>query len=424
MKTIAKYSLFFTAGLFLLFAACTQKDPALQVEITDGPFPEEEIAQLPELTKSEKEFGEVANKLGFAAFAELTKADMYEGQDFFYSPLSLSMNLSMLAFGAAGETRSQILDVLGLADASVSDINTYYQKLGKILAGVDKDVTIENANSVWVQDGFPVKSGYMEGLKDYYEADSFNVDFKKAEAVKEAIGKWCSDKTHGRIEKVDAMSTETVVALANALYFKAGWGVLFEKNLEEKPFTHADEHSAVESFFTGKVAVCYEKTDRLSAISIPYAGSGTYNFVVFLPEDVSDAEGISSLLVQEGQSVLKKLNAQYSRAVSVTLPKFNVEQKYRLCGMLNTLGVENAFDKNLSDFSEISGSRLWVDDIIQYTWLSVDEQGSEAAAATITSELTSTAEVQQVPVFTADRPFAFAIQEKSTGTLLFLGIKQ
>ncbi len=425
MKTFWKYFSSCAAVSMLMLSSCTNKDKPIP-ETPEGPTTPEEVIKLPELTKAEEVLSAQANKLGFAAFSAISRQEENTGKDLFYSPLSLGMNLSMVALGAHGDTRSQILEVLGFEEASISGVNEYYQKLSTILSGVDPAVIVENANSIWVQENFPVKAAFQEGLSTYYSADTRVVNFKTA-AAKKAIEEWCSEKTHGRIDKIDELSPETVVALANALYFKGAWGVEFGKKLEENTFTHSNNKSTTESFFKGGVMVGYQKTEKLTAISIPFSTiiSPTFNFIVFLPEQVCTGKEIGSLLEEEGQLLIDALNSNDPWLVRVSMPKFTVQQSLHLGTVLTSLGVRNAFDKELSDFTGISENKpLWIDDIAQYTWLSVDETGCEAAAVTLERLLGANLEAPEPPTFIADRPFAFAIQEKTTGALLFMGVKQ
>lgn len=425
MRTIWKYYSLFAVASVLLLPSCTSKDAPIP-EIPDDPASPEVVIELPELTKAEQALGAHANKLGFAAFSAISQQEENRGKDLFYSPLSLGMNLSMVAMGAREKTRNQIQDVLGFADASISEVNEYYQKLSTILSGIDPAVIFENANSIWVQEDFPVKSDFQEGLSTYYSADSRVVNFK-TKAAQQAIEKWCSEKTHGRIDKIDELSPNTVVTLINALYFKGAWGVEFGKKLEEKPFTHSDNNTTTESFFSGGVIVGYEQTEQLAAISIPFSNflDFTFNFIVFLPKQVCSGKEMGALLEQDGQLLIDALTTNGPDFVRVSLPKFTIQQNQYLRTVLTSLGVKDAFDKDLSDFTGISDKKpLWIDDIAQYTWLAVDETGCEAAAATLEALSWANLDAPEPPSFVADRPFAFAIQEKTTGALLFMGVKQ
>ncbi len=134
---------------------------------------------------------------------------------------------------------------------------------------------------------------------------------------------------------------------------------------------------------------------------------------------------MGALLEQDGQLLIDALTTNGPDFVRVSLPKFTIQQNQYLRTVLTSLGVKDAFDKDLSDFTGISDKKpLWIDDIAQYTWLAVDETGCEAAAATLEALAWANLDAPEPPTFIADRPFAFAIQEKTTGALLFMGVKQ
>ena len=338
------------------------------------------------------------------------------GGSYFLSPLSLNIALGMLLNGAEGETRAEIQKVLGFSDADLVTINASYAELIAKLPLVDPKVTNTTANSVWHKKDFSVEPAFLDALKKSFNAGVYAEDFTHTATV-DKINNWAADHTNDKIKKVlDKINPDQVLFLLNALYFKGDWTKEFdEKNTVKAPFYGATREVS-QDFMSQQQEFGYTANESFMMLELPY-GNEKYAFIAMLPVKGTADEMIRNLTREQWDAARAGLVKQ---TVQVTLPKFKMELSKKLNKVLETMGMRKAF----TDGAELGGiskaTRLLVDFVKQDTYLSVDEKGSEAAAVT-TIGVIVTSVGPSYPVFRCDRPFAFAIVEKTSDTIQFIG---
>lgn len=337
------------------------------------------------------------------------------GGSYFLSPLSLNIALGMLLNGTEGETKAEIQKMLGFSDADMAGINASYAELITKLPQVDPKVTNTTANSVWHEKEFPVESAYLDALKKSFNAGVYAEDFSSTATVNK-INRWAAEHTNDKIKQVlEKIEPHQVLFLLNALYFKGDWTEQFdEKNTAKAPFYGATRQVS-QDFMYNQKEFGYAENEAFRMIELPY-GNEKYAFVAMLPVNGTADEMIGGLTREKWDAALSSLKKQ---KVEVFLPKFKMESSKNLNDVLKAMGMKRAF----TDRAELGGisksGRLFVDFVKQDTYLSVDEKGSEAAAVTTIGVGVTSAPVY--PVFRCDRPFAFAIVEKTSDTIQFIG---
>ena len=348
----------------------------------------------------------------FAAVDAVTKAN----ENFTISPLSLSEMLVMASNGANGETRKQINSIIGASDISKENLNEAFNGLNEYLARVDSKTTFATANSVWIDEGFKVKPEFLSDKK--LIGETFNQKLSTVKTMND-INNWCDIKTRGCIKEIltEPLDDYCRMVLANALYFKGMWKNKFAKdNTTEKDFTNSDgSKSKVMMMFQRHGFLAYLGSD-MDFAEFPY-GDDNYCMDVFLPhEDKKLDECMKNFDQKTFEEYLKKA---VMTELLVEMPRMKLTYKTSLVKPLMAMGMTDAFTAN-ADFSGISDEKTSISDVIQATFVNVDEEGTEAAAVTIaTFKNTMTGDI--VKYFTMNRPFAYIIREKTTGTILFMG---
>ena len=395
-----------------LFAACgCNKLPEQEEE-----EPAKEFTPIV-LTRAEQDINVSVNDFGLKLFRSLYKKDQV-----FISPLSISLALSMTAYGARGTTEQEMIATLGFGTATRDQVGEYYKKMVPALTGADNRTVLEIANSIWVKNQISLKTDYCNGVKDYFSADVFSKDFSSSGFIAE-INKWCSDKTHGLINNAaDNLNPSIVMALVNALYFKGKWSVEFDQATDGK-FVALNTSSVDAKMMSKTGTYSYASAEGYGMVSIPY-GNGAFVMDVILPDETGSdafANAVSGLTWARYSALI---NSSHSAEVCLTMPVFKLEYYEEIQDYLAAMGMPTAFG-GMADFSGItSDTGLCIDQVIHKTLIDVDEKGSEAAAVTIVGLRKATSVgASQTVYFTADRPFIFAIRETSTNALLFIGQK-
>lgn len=378
----------------------------------------------PDLTESQLEMSDDISTCGLDLFYDLFKD---KEDDVLYSPLSLSVALSLCGSGAMGETQSQLAAAQGLEGYSNSQIASYYQTVIGRLLSVDPSVKFGSANAVWVDGTMSVKNGYKSMLATYYGAEAFNVDFGAPKAVRDQINHWASTHTEGKIPQVLDEDPEPPMLLANALSFYAGWGVAFDHELKKEAF-YGSKGNTEEQYFTRTGLFGYLQTPVNTLLSIPY-GNGLFEFLLILPNSNSNVQtSMMWLRSNQGAEAMKQLRNKKEGVpggnIFVQIPRFEI--CCSTAGIVDALiakGFRAPFSDK-ADFSGISESPLFIEKIIQKSYISVNEKGTDAAAVSVITMATSTGEDSGIPMFVANRPFIFLIREKGSDTILFAGLKQ
>ncbi|MFA5324871.1 MAG: serpin family protein [Bacteroidales bacterium] len=402
-KIFIKLSLIITC-LFFIFSSCDK----INVEKE-----REDIL----LTKGEQEITTNINKFAFDFFRNISIDS--KKPNIFISPLSASLALSMAAIGAEGETGSQMKTLLGFENCTTPEMNSYYKKITEELLNLDPKNTITMANSIWIANGFDIKTNFTSNAQTYYGAYVANVDFNNQNTLNR-INDWCSNNTNNKIKKIfDELNPNLKLLLINALYFKGTWTQQFDKkNTYETSFnTLSGESENVDMMYI-ESNFKYTSNDFFQIAEFPY-GNEAFSMVILLPkENISFKTAVNQFTYANWNMWMSSMD--YTE-ISVHLPKFKLEYEIKLNDVLCSMGMPNAFNPMLANFSGISDIKLYIDFVKQNTYINVNEEGTEAAAVTSTGMFVTS--MPESKIFRADRPFIYFIKEKSTGIILFIGQK-
>ena len=361
----------------------------------------------------------VSNLFAMDMFSNLSN----ENDNLFFSPYSIFTALGMVYEGARNGTADEIRSVFHFPSDNQTRLELF-KGLIEHLNGGGTGCNLSTANAMWVDKAFEVLKSYKDALQDYYKSEAATVDFVHAlEESRLRINYWVENQTNGKIKDLfpkGSLDAGTCLVLTNAIYFKGDWLKQFNSSLTTKLDFHPDSSRTVqvpmmvrnddESEFN------YTETSGMQILEMSYSG-GKMSMLVLLPKSASTSEiekALSPQKLQEWKSKLEK------KRVDVYFPKFTLNTKYFIEENLSDMGMPSAFT-SAADFSGIDGFKdLLISHVIHQAYVSVDEKGTEAAAATGVSFEKGAIEPSH-PTFDADHPFIFIIQEKETGNILFMG---
>jgi len=342
-------------------------------------------------------------------------------ENLFISPLSINTALSMTANGAAGSTNDGIRKTIHLEDVPETEINSAYKTLVPFLTELDPKVNLKLANSTWYRDELTIRDAFRNSLLEYYDAEINPADFSNT-ATKDKINTWIEDKTNGKIrDMLDQIPADAVMYLINAIYLKADWQYKFEKSkTEKKPFYLTNGNSVqTDMMFSKGVEVTYFVNNSLQLIELPY-GNGQFVFSVILPNNSSELDDI--IATMDMAKYQTYIASSRTMTTQVRMPKFKITFKTMLNEVLAEMGMAQSFGD--ADFSRLfeESLPLQISRVIHQSFIEVDEEGTEAAAATVVEiELTSANPNPQPLELSIDKPFAFFIRERHSNTILFAG---
>ncbi len=368
------------------------------------------------ITQGQTNLIESGNEFAFDIFERLIlKAGSSE--NVMISPLSISYALSMSVNGAEGETREAILDALRLNGLSTDELNRSYSDLTEDLMKVDRKVIMEIANSVWTEDDFNVKKPFLDILSEYYkaEAGSFDIDDPSAP---DAINEWIEEKTNGLItEMIQTLPDNTVMLLINAIYFKGQWKMQFdEKATSDMPFFRSGGGTVNVPMMKQKENFRFFQGDGFKIAEFPY-GQGNFVMDVILPDE---ADGLTEVMARLGGSGFSSwINAMTEKELQVSFPRFKYGFRLTLKEILTDMGMGIAFT-DAASFSNISEQYdLLINEVTHQSFIETNEEGTEAAAATVVE--VGTTSVPVILVFNMDHPFIYIIRETTTNSIIFMG---
>ncbi|XP_011347536.1 serine protease inhibitor 3/4 isoform X4 [Ooceraea biroi] len=344
-------------------------------------------------------------------FVKAIAKDQQQQENLICSPLSLTVALSMAAVGSAGNTEAQFKEVLKLP-ASKTESLAGYQTLIDTLNNVE-NVTLKLANKMFIAENFAVKPEYKQNLQTYYHSDIDSVNFGEPQKAADTINAWCKEKTNDRIDGVvtpNDVGPSTALVLANAVYFKGNWATQFDPLLtSDRPF-HVDA-STVKNvptmFRKGNYKFAELPQYEAKCIELPYANKDI-SMVIILPDKVDGLPALTERLDEVTNECNNLLSRAYEREIEVFLPKFKTEVKMQLGDLLTQkMGLTEPFSDG-ANFSGISDVPLKISKVIQKAFIEVNEEGSEAAAVTV-SEICLESDWEEQLVFDVDRPFHYYI---------------
>lgn len=363
-----------------------------------------------------------ANTFAFDLYGQLKATT----GNLFFSPYSLHAALAMTADGANGKTRDEMAGVLKLpADR---DKSLAAGDLGRFYTGAGKPYELTTANALWGQTGYPWRPDWLARQKDRFGASLTDLDFKgDPEGGRKTINRWVEQKTRDRIKDLvpaGVIDPTTKMVLTNAIYFKGKWQDEFNKQwTKDGPFKLADGTTKQTPLMNRTAGYRYAEADGVQLLELPYKG-GELSMVVVLPGKPNGLPAAESKL--SADTLTGWLKGLTHQEVIVTLPRFKMEVRTAPVPALKALGMKLAFDHRGADFSGMTSDPqgLFISDVVHKAFVDVNEEGTEAAAATaVVMAPMAAAPIKRPPpkVFRADHPFLFVIRDVQHGTVLFAG---
>jgi serpin B len=343
----------------------------------------------------------------------------------FFSPESISTAFAMAYAGASGQTASQMATTLHFALPP----DSLHPAMGQLLASLNAPhagYQLSVANALWAEKEFAFLPAFTRLTSEDYAAGFRTLDFKNApDPSRSVINHWVEQRTNDKIKDLlppGSVKPDTRLILTNAIYFKGDWQTQFDKaSTQEEDFHLTATETVKAPLMHLQPRLAYFSGETFQAVAIPYK-TGELSMFVFLP---NTADGLSAL-----EQSFTPANAQKwialvrgSAKVILTLPKFRMSSQFELSDALSALGMKDAFQRGVADFSAMTGKRdLWISAAIHKAFVDVNEEGTEAAAATGIAMRANAMAVERPPVvFRADHPFLFLIRDNKSGSVLFLG---
>lgn len=335
------------------------------------------------------------------------------------SPMSVSYLMGMLANGADGQTRQEIMKAIGCEKVSLRDLNEFYQMLITRANHFDKAATINIADYIALNCHYQLKDGFASTMQNYYKAGVESLDFSKASTLKR-INRWCSDHTDGMIPKIiEQVDADAVSYIMNAIYFNGTWTDKFDTRqtkLENFQSYTRDIKKTQMMHRNGKYQ--YMDNADFAAVNLPY-GNGSYSMTVILPNRGKSIDEVMAGL--DAKKVSELGRSMDECVVDLKLPRFTISQETSLNDIISKLGAPTMFTSG-ADFSNFASGNLSISKMLQKAKIEVSEEGTKASAVTMAMvAMTALRPEPRKVEFHANRPFIYMITEHSTGAILFMG---
>ena len=407
-----------TIGIALLMVAVVTATVVLFL----FPYQPDQPPQTDDVGSTQQGIQEIVdanNQFALEFYSEINKN---EHGNIFYSPYSISAALAMTYEGAKGQTADEMKSVFHFPESSILRPNfaAIYNNINK----KDKKYKLSTGNALWAQQDYQFLQNYLSTAEKYYGGKAANLDFvKETEKSRQTINSFIEEQTNDKIKDLipqGVLNVDTRLVLTNAIYFKGTWVKQFDKkDTRDEGFKTSSGQSAKVPMMrlTGDDAeFSYAETDDLQLLEMPYDGEDL-SMLIILPKEnnLGNIEAsITAEKLSEWKGILKE------QRVDIYVPKFKFETKYFMVKTLSNMGMPTAFTES-ADFSGMDGTKsLLIQNVIHQAFVEVNEEGTEAAAATaVIVEIESVG--PRIPTFRADHPFIFIIQQKDTGNILFMG---
>lgn len=373
------------------------------------------------VSPANRQIAEKNTKFAFDLFRKMVELGDTSNASLVVSPFSASCVLSMVMNGAGNDCLDEIRKVLCLGSIPLDSINDYYRQLTGCLRQVDSQTELGLSNSLWVHKDFDVKPAFKKINRKMYDAEIRDLDFFSPGAV-DVVNRWCAEKTKNRIPKIlEAFKEEDRLVLMNALYFQGKWEFEFREDYTRpESFTAMDGTIREVDMMRQVESFRLVRNEFFDIAELPY-GNGSFSLVVLLPSPKKKWDTCWDSFTEGNWRSWDK--EWESRRLDLKLPRFKIADRQSLNEILRSMGMIQPFIRSLENFSRIAHGELKIGDLLQNTFISVDEGGTEAAAvtvATIMAEEELPPSLQPYP-FHINRPFLFLIRERSTGAILFMG---
>jgi len=360
------------------------------------------------------------NEFAFDLYAKLAEGE--EG-NLFFSPYSVSSALAMTYAGARGNTAAEMADTLHFTLPQPQFHAAFGNVIGDLNGSQRTGYELNTANRLWGQQGYGFLPGYLDVTRQQYGAELARMDFIGApEPSRKTINQWVENQTHNRIRNLlpqGAVTPYTRLVLTNAIYFKGDWKVEFDPiKTRDEPFWPTPGQQVNVSMMHQFSEFKYAALPTFKMLEMPYVGEDL-SMVALLPNERDGLAELEAWLTAETLS--QSVEQMALRKVIVSMPKFGMTQTFGLSSVLESMGMSDAFDPKVADFSGMNGARdLSISGVVHKAFINLNEEGTEAAAATgVVVGTTSVGD--PIPEFDADHPFLFFIRDNRTESILFMG---
>lgn len=355
------------------------------------------------------------NEFAFELYHQLNSLEVDE-QNIFISPTSIYLALSMVLNGADGDTKNEMAEVLHVDLKDLESINESNNAFLHAVNQKDFKAELEIGNSLWIKEGYPFLQSYMDRVTKYFLADLFEVDFTQ-EKTKDELNRWVSEKTNGKIkEMVSQIRPDTVAYLFNTIYFKGSWEQPFDPERTIQDTFFGDKVTDKHPFMVQDGKYNYYENDVFQLVELPYEEQKLSMYVILPKETHTLADLYEQLTVENWNKWHQEQNYLDG---TISLPKFELEYEANLNDVLISLGMPLAFS-NQADFSQmVENGGVRIDEVKHKSTITVDEKGTEAAAATSVA-IVEMAALEQFTM-NVNRPFFFIIQDNESGMIMFMG---
>jgi len=342
----------------------------------------------------------------------------------FFSPYSIYVALAMTYEGSNSTTQEEMDDVLGYPKGNSSMLSALRYLWDTF--NENDNIELSTANALWLKENFELLDTYTEKIAKYFVGKVTELDFSNAQEAADTINAWVEQETNGKIKDLvpaSAINSYTVLILTNAIYFKGDWQVQFdEENTIDEPFYLPSGESIdvpLMRLIDSETLFNYTETDAFQLLELPYAGNDV-SMLVLLPK-TDDFSAVQQMVTNDQLTIWKE--AMEPTTIDIYFPKFTLETDYSLNTHLQNMGMPSAFVPGGADFTDIAHAPdLYITAVLHKAFIEVNEQGTEAAAATaVIVGITSVQDPPERLEFRADHSFLFMIQHKETGNILFMG---
>jgi len=380
----------------------------LLFSLSSSTYPKEENNDISQLITAQSRFGFKLIKILAAKKGETNSC---------ISPLSIFTALAMTYNGADGNTAAAMAETLEIQDMSRNRLNQASSLLLEKLKTLDTEIDLLQVNSLWADTETEFKPDFLSLNQEFYSAGIFNLQLSDPAALKQ-INEWIKNETQRRVKRpLDRLDPDTILLLVNTIAFKSDWTIGFKpEDTSIGAFSLPDgSRKKIPLMMSRSNRYTYCKREDFSAVGIPY-GQGEVWLYLFLPAESSDLNSFYQKLNWDNWTVW--MEGFKPELVKVVLPRVRFEYKVLLNKALAALGMEPAFSTE-ANFSKMVSGKTAIDEILHQSFLEIDEEGTEAAAATVVKMKKG-----RFPLMVFNRPFFYAIRDNNSGTILFMGTIQ
>ncbi len=366
------------------------------------------------------DFLRAVNEFALELTVQLGRQDA--GQNVFLSPANVAIALAMTANGARGETLRSMLSALNLNTLDLETVNSNFAALQALLVRDEPGATIAIANALWARAGIAFNADFLQRTQGFYDARIEALDFDQPDAPK-TINEWVRRQTNDKIPAVvERIPEEIILLLMSAIYFNGKWETPFNPEFtQDRPFYLPNGTTKELPTMYRSDDFEYLKGDGFQAVRLPYAGGGVRTVIILPDADRTLAQLTDQLSIENWESWREQFSVKEGQ---LYLPRFTTRYDKQLNQALSAMGMTEAFDDGRADFSGMRPvpPALFISQVRHVAYVDVNEAGTEAAAVTSVEMGITSAMPTETFLMQVDRPFFFAIEETSTGSILFTGL--